>query len=129
MTPSQLRQTHTYAGLEISQSAYDEIAGKLRDAGYDHAFDADTGAIDMHGIGLLPDGKPAGTVSALHEAETEICDLFARYGSGDYTPTQQELDVIHKALPLILRKLAAVSMAEAAKGVFDVVQGQAAAGG
>lgn len=55
-------QTHTYAGLEVSPRAYGEIAGKLRDAGYDHAFDRDTGAIDMHGIGLLeakPEAAPA----------------------------------------------------------------------
>lgn len=43
--------THTYALLEISAGAYDEIAAKLRAAGYDHAFNAD-GEIDMHGIGL-----------------------------------------------------------------------------
>jgi hypothetical protein len=46
-----IRQTHTYAELELSKVAYDEIAAKLRDAGYDHAF-MDDGAIDMHGIGV-----------------------------------------------------------------------------
>lgn len=47
----QIRQTHTYAELEVSAQAYDEIAKLLRDAGYDHVF-MDGGAIDMHGIGL-----------------------------------------------------------------------------
>lgn len=46
-----VRQTHTYAELGLSQAAYHEIARKLRDAGYDHAFMED-GTIDMHGIGV-----------------------------------------------------------------------------
>ena len=45
-----LRSTYTYVELEVSAAAYDEIAGKLRAAGYDHAFHDHT--IDMHGIGL-----------------------------------------------------------------------------
>lgn len=49
MTP--LRQTHTFATLEISGAAYDEIRAKLVDAGYQHAFIDD--AIDMSGIGLV----------------------------------------------------------------------------
>lgn len=47
------RSTHTYATLEISASAYDEIAEKLRAAGYEHAFDLPEGAIDMQGVGVL----------------------------------------------------------------------------
>lgn len=50
-----LRSTHTFAELELSPAAYDEIAAKLREAGYDHAFcDRSEGppAIDMHGIGV-----------------------------------------------------------------------------
>jgi hypothetical protein len=51
--------THTYALLELSQVAYDEIAAKLRTAGYDHVFDNDEpgATIDMHGIGVEPDPK------------------------------------------------------------------------
>lgn len=45
-----LRSTYTYVELEVSAAAYDEIAGKLRAADYDHAFN--DGTIDMHGIGL-----------------------------------------------------------------------------
>jgi hypothetical protein len=45
--------THTFAELEISQPAWNEIAQKLRAAGYDHAF-VDEKTIDMHGIGLTP---------------------------------------------------------------------------
>jgi hypothetical protein len=43
--------THSIALLEISQKAWGEIAEKLREAGYDHAFVTD-GVIDMHGIGI-----------------------------------------------------------------------------
>lgn len=62
------RQTHTYAELELSQAAYDEIAGKLRAAGYDHAFmtgeDANgPPAIDMHGIGVTRAASAAQVVS------------------------------------------------------------------
>lgn len=46
--------TRTYAVVEVSPGAYTEIGGKLRDAGYDHAFHADGGGevIDMHGLAL-----------------------------------------------------------------------------
>ena len=47
--------THTYALLELSAAAYEEIERKLREAGYDHAFDED-GVIDMHGIGVGREG-------------------------------------------------------------------------
>jgi len=46
-----VRVTRTYALLEVSAAAHDEIAAKLRGAGYDHAF-GDEGEIDMHGIAL-----------------------------------------------------------------------------
>jgi hypothetical protein len=45
--------THTLAKLELSKAAYDEIATKLIDAGYQHAFLED-GLIDMDGIGVAP---------------------------------------------------------------------------
>lgn len=45
-----MRNTYTFAELEVSPAAYDEIKGKLEQAGYGHAFIED--AIDMHGIGL-----------------------------------------------------------------------------
>lgn len=46
-----IRQTHTYATLEVSHAAYNEVEKLLRAAGYGHAFMPD-GAIDMHGIAL-----------------------------------------------------------------------------
>lgn len=45
--------THTYAALEVSAAAYDEIAAKLRAAEYHHAFDTEEGVIDMNGLALL----------------------------------------------------------------------------
>lgn len=51
-----LTSTHTYAVLDLSKAAYDEIAEKLRAAGYDHAF-MDNGVIDMHGIGVAIEEK------------------------------------------------------------------------
>jgi hypothetical protein len=42
--------THTFATLEVSKATFDEIEGKLREAGYDHAFVEEF--IDMNGIAL-----------------------------------------------------------------------------
>lgn len=47
-----MRMTHTYALLDVSKSAYDEIAEKLILAGYQQAIN-DEGEIDMHGIALV----------------------------------------------------------------------------
>lgn len=49
--------SHTYAILEISKPAYDEIRAKLAEAGYDHAFHSNRAVgsrevIDMHGVAL-----------------------------------------------------------------------------
>jgi len=52
---AKLTATHTYAELELSQAAYDEIASKLKEAGYDHVF-MDDGTIDMQGIGVTREG-------------------------------------------------------------------------
>lgn len=54
-----LRQTYTYVVLEVSDAAYDEIAGKLREAGYDHVFDGEGKkcVMDMHGIAIGREGS------------------------------------------------------------------------
>lgn len=46
-----IRSTYTYVIMELSPAAYDEIAQKMREAGYDHVFNED-GEIDMHGIAV-----------------------------------------------------------------------------
>jgi hypothetical protein len=53
--------SRTYAIMELSQDAYDEISEKLTEAGYDQAFhhDASHGTvIDMHGLAVAV-AKPA----------------------------------------------------------------------
>jgi hypothetical protein len=49
-----VRQTHTYALLEVSPPVFNEIAQKLKAAGYEHAFTGKN-EIDLNGIGLAPD--------------------------------------------------------------------------
>jgi hypothetical protein len=44
--------TYTVATLEVSAAAFDEIAAKLRAAGYDHCFD-EAGLVDMTHIALV----------------------------------------------------------------------------
>lgn len=71
-----LRTTHTFAGLEVSQPCYDEIARKLRAAGYSHAF-MDDGAIDMHGIGLMRAEEPEACIACaepLYEGQKVYSD-------------------------------------------------------
>jgi len=63
-----VRQTHTYALLELSKTAYDEIAAKLRAAGYDHAFI--DGAIDMHGLAVVVDPNYTAGVDAVRKSAT-----------------------------------------------------------
>jgi hypothetical protein len=48
---TRITHTHTLAALELSPGAYDEIRGKLEEAGYQHAFLED-GLIGLHGIGV-----------------------------------------------------------------------------
>jgi len=44
--------TYTYAVLEVSDATYEEIAKKLKAAGYDDVLGED-GELDMHGIAIL----------------------------------------------------------------------------
>ena len=44
--------THTYVELEVSAAVYDEIAMKLKNAGYAHVFLDNDQVMDMHGIAL-----------------------------------------------------------------------------
>jgi hypothetical protein len=66
-----LRQTHTYVTLEVSEMTYAEIAGKLRIAGYDHAFDCN-GEIDMHGLALVKEA-PRNPKAEPGEQFNEFC--------------------------------------------------------
>lgn len=47
-----MRTTHTYAVLQISKEAYQEIRDKLEQNGYEHQFHGDL--VDMHGLAIQP---------------------------------------------------------------------------
>lgn len=69
--------THTYAELGISKSAYDEIVGKLRAAGYHHAFHE--GGVDMQGIGLVVERDPKPVVEYLTGIGASIDPFFQKH--------------------------------------------------
>lgn len=52
-----MRTTYTYAILDLSKAAFEEIRAKLEAAGYQHAFHKNDGriVIDMHGIAVAED--------------------------------------------------------------------------
>ena len=56
-----IRNTYTYALLDLSHAAFIEIKEKLEKAGYQHTFhddrDGDGIVIDMHGIALKDQGE------------------------------------------------------------------------
>lgn len=63
--------TYTYAVLDVSEAAYNEIAAKLRAAGYSHVFDKRRGEkdlIDMHGIALAIEDTPTPTPEPAFDA-------------------------------------------------------------
>ena len=77
-----IRQTHTYAVLEVSPAAYREIRGALEAAGYAHAFHqgGDGEVIDMHGIALGVGARPeapaaAGNFDVLKEMSRRNLDI------------------------------------------------------
>jgi hypothetical protein len=58
-----MRQTYTYAVLDVSPATFREIHAKLKAAGYGHAIMEEDGKalIDMHGIALGCPGQPLST--------------------------------------------------------------------
>ncbi len=78
-----IRSTRTYVILPLSLPAFSEIETKLREAGYEHAFDKDAEGgltVDMHGIAVhaelsaAPPQAPSLTLSeaVLEELENHI---------------------------------------------------------
>lgn len=47
-----MRNTYTYAELDLTPSAFSEIKDKLTAAGYGHAF-VNSRTIDMHGLAVV----------------------------------------------------------------------------
>lgn len=62
--------THTYATLPVTRDTYNEVADKLREAEYGHAFinEGEGEVIDMHGIALQAQPAPAATLAERREA-------------------------------------------------------------
>ena len=60
-----MRSTYTYAILDLSPSAFEEIRSKLLAAGYGDQFHQERGraVIDMHGIAVASDGTSPDLVS------------------------------------------------------------------
>jgi hypothetical protein len=82
-----IRQTHTFAELDVSPSAYDEIRAKLEEAGYEHAFIGSV--IDMHGIGLVrPDTQPEGESMARIELGDVARDTITGFTGVVYADTK-----------------------------------------
>lgn len=52
---SELRMTHTFVVLGLSNAAYEEIRKQLEEADYQHCFLED-GTIDMTGIAVVREG-------------------------------------------------------------------------
>ena len=52
-----IKQTHTFSILAVSKAAYEEIKGKLIEAGYEHAVmnEGEQEVIDMHGVAITPE--------------------------------------------------------------------------
>ncbi len=55
--------SHTFAKIEVSAFAFEEIWAKLLAAGYQHAF-VDENTIDMHGLALVLEPDPEGDDAA-----------------------------------------------------------------
>ena len=63
----------TYATLELSQTAYDEIEKKLLEAGYEHLFARGPGSeIDMSGLTVTGPAKPMTFNEAHRQVLSEI---------------------------------------------------------
>jgi hypothetical protein len=71
---TKLAQSYTYALMEVSGPAYDEIAAKMREAGYGDAFHVEGSryAIDMHGIALIRSDRRRNPERRRHDLPTGI---------------------------------------------------------
>lgn len=94
--------TRTYALLQISAPAFNEIAQRLAQAGYAHAFAVEA-VIDMHGIGLSVDPaiKPGDTtidIRSLLSARTKEGLVQVQFGS---TSVQMNLDKAREVVGML----------------------------
>lgn len=86
-----MRSTYTFAKLEVSQQAYDEIREKLVEAGYEHAFglDDDVELMDMHGIALVRAQLKEMQLTP-EEARLIIADMDSPDAFGDLTDEETD---------------------------------------
>lgn len=99
-----MRQTYTYAQLELSQFSFEEIKAKLKMAGYHHTFNSDETIIDMNGIGVSA-GAPEIITQAMRVSGAEVFAdpqhtnssteqlaeaLFRRMGQASYSEPERE---------------------------------------
>ena len=86
--------TYTCAELEVSAHAYEEIAGKLTAAGYQHAFNPTRASIDMSGIAVSPIPVKAGSMvfqPSYRCGDYDIC----QWGEGtDWSLYKENLSVL-----------------------------------
>lgn len=93
-----IRTTHTYALLEISQGAYEEIAEKLRAAGYADAINEE-GEIDMHGIALTQCPQGDAALTATVAATSEVADVAPQgIATESPAPIRMGIDQLEKIL-------------------------------
>jgi hypothetical protein len=98
--------THTYAIMDVSEAAYNEIKKKLEDAGYQHAIHIDRDGsvvLDMHGIALA--------IETLPPVPNPNKRIEERWGmiTADKKPS------ILEVLPLVNRKLRLMSKTQRRK--------------
>lgn len=80
--------TYTYALLTISKAAHDEIAAKLKAAGYDRANGA---IIDMHGLALEIEHSCSTSSEGEKLSDERLDKLISAYGKMSFERTYAEL--------------------------------------
>lgn len=94
--------THTYATMDVSAKTFDEIAGLLKAAGYDHGMHDFGRIIDMHGIGLTrlepPDKDPLLLADALAVAAGDLEQTLAKLIKADLACIGSDDEVVGDAI-------------------------------
>jgi len=113
-----LSSTHTFAEMQISGKAYDEIRAKLEDAGYGHALLPMEGGVtlDMHGIGLTRAPEPVGFVkSECKLSDADVAEIRRSIAEGLIGPQ-------NCGRPVILESGARVIFEAAAPKSLEMVE-------
>lgn len=100
-----VRSTHTFAKLPVSAAAFDEIAGKLREADYGHCFVDDV--IDMHGIALQKDESVPSPASEAMSAAKAEGQQWAGLGVKSVLTDEQRQQILHDFILVLNQALKA----------------------